>query len=106
MAQLQAPALRQGERIEEGVEQRNVAEAKAKPLQPRLAHRSGGKAHDLGIGLIAAGNAIAFDAGLTEFSIPPRTMRLKAECRAVIAIAGRDVGFAGGARDKASTPAR
>ena len=94
MAQLQAPALGQGERIEQGIEQRNVAEAKTQAFEPRLAHRPGGKTHDLGVGAGAIRHAKALDTGLTELAgvRGARSPRLKPEGRAVIAIARVDIG--------------
>ena len=108
VTQLQPPALGQRQRIEQRVEQRDVAEAEAELLQPGAAHRIGDEQHDLGIGAVAVGDAETFDAGLAELARmrAARALRLKAEGRAVIAIAGLRHRRAGDARDRAATPAR
>ena len=94
VTQLEPPALGQRERIEQSVEQRDVAEAEVELLQPRALDRIGDEQHDLGIGAVAVGDAETFDAGLAELARmgAARALRLKAEGGAVIAIAGLDIG--------------
>ena len=94
VTQLQPPALGQRERIEQSVEQRDVAEAEVELLQPSAPHRIGDEQHDLCVGAVAVGDAETFDAGLAELARmgAARALRLKAEGRAVIAIAGLDIG--------------
>ncbi len=94
MAKLEPPALWKRQSIEQRIEQGNVAEAEAELLQPCASYRLGDEQHDLGIGAVAVGDAEAFDAGLAELARvrAPRALRLKAEGRAVIAIAGRRIG--------------
>ena len=94
VTQLEPPALWQRERIEQSVEQRDVAEAEVELLQPGAPHRLGDEQHDLGVGAVAVGDAETFDAGLAELARmgAARALRLKAEGRAVIAIAGLDIG--------------
>ena len=53
MTELEPPALGQIERIEQGIEQRDVAEAEPKVLEPGSAHRVCGEQHDLDIGAVA-----------------------------------------------------
>ena len=65
---LEPPALGQRERIEQRVEQGDVAEAEAELLQPGAAHGVGREQNDLDIGAVAVGHAEAFDAGLAELA--------------------------------------
>ena len=68
MTELEPPSLRKRKRIEKRVKQRDVAEAKAKVLEPGAAHGFDGKEHDLDIGAFAVGLAEALDARLAEFA--------------------------------------
>ncbi len=87
MTQLEPPALGQAERIDQRVEQSNVAEAQGEALEACAAHGLDGEQHDLGVGLVAVGDAETLDAGLAELALASRPVRLEAEGRAIIAIA-------------------
>ena len=106
--QLEPPAFGQRQRIEQRIEQRDVAEAQTEILQPGAAHGLDREQHDLDIGAFLVGLAEALDAGLAELARVGLivALRLEAEGGAVIAIARRLIGRSGGARDKAATPAR
>ena len=90
MPELQPPALRQRERVEQRVEHGDVAEAKREVFQPGAAHRLDREQHDLDIGALSVAVAEAFDAGLAKLARVGAVVgfRLKAERGAVIAIAG------------------
>ena len=94
MPELEPPALGQIERVEQSVEQRDVAEAQAKVLEPGAAHRIGREQNGLDIGAVAVGYAEAFDAGLAELARVGLIagLRLEAEGGTVIAIAGFGLG--------------
>ena len=94
MTELEAPTLRQRQRIEQRIEQRDVAEAQAEILQPRAAHRLDRKQHDLDVGAFLVALAEALDAGLAELARVGLivALRLEAEGGAVIAIAGWRIG--------------
>src|SRR3990170_7814999 len=95
MAELEPPALRERQRIEQRIEQRDVAEAETKILEPGAAHRLHGKEHDLDIGALLVALAEALDARLAEFARVGLNapLRLKAEGRAVIAIPRARIGL-------------
>src|SRR4029079_583857 len=94
VTQLEPPALGQRERIEQSVEQGDVAEAKAELLQAGAPHRIGDEQHHLGVGAVAGCDAETIDTCLAETARvgAARALRLKAEGRAVVAIAGLDIG--------------
>jgi len=52
VAKLEPPALGQRQRIEQRIEERDVAEAQAKRLEPGAAHGLDGQQHDLDIGAL------------------------------------------------------
>ena len=95
MTELQPPALGQRQRIEQRVEQADIAEAQAEVLEPGGAHRLHRQQHDLDIGAFLVGLAETLDAGLAELARMGAIVaeRLKAEGGAVIAIAGRPIGL-------------
>ena len=95
MTELQPPALGQRQRIEQSVEQTDIAEAQAEVLEPGGAHRLHRQQHDLDIGAFLVGLAETLDAGLAELARMGAIVaeRLKAEGGAVIAIAGGPIGL-------------
>ncbi len=90
----QPPALGQRERIEQRIEQRNIAEAEPKILKSGAAHGFDREHNDFDIGALPIGFAEALNARLAEFArvLPIGPKRLKAERRSVIAIAGHSIG--------------
>src|SRR4029077_2079198 len=94
MPKLEPPALGQFERIEQGVEQRDVAEAQPKVLEPGGAHRIGREQNSLYIGAVAVDCTEAFDAGLAELARVGLIayLRLEAKGGTIIAIAGLGLG--------------
>src|SRR3990170_3410110 len=95
VAKLEPPALWERKRIDQRIEQRDVAEAETKILEAGAAHRVGGKEHDFDLDAFLVALAETLDARLAEFArvglIVP--LRLKAEGRAVIAIARGQIGL-------------
>src|SRR3989304_4240177 len=95
MAELEPPALRERQRIEQRIEQRDVAEAEAEILEPGAAHRLHGKENDLDIGALLVALAEALDARLAELARVGLNapLWLKAEGRPVVAITRGLVGL-------------
>ncbi len=90
MAELEPPAFRHVQRIDERIEQRDVAEAETIIAEARATHGLDREQQHFGVGGGLVGRAKALDPRLAELARVRRAgaQRLKAEGRTVVAIAG------------------